>query len=429
MEQFDVTVIGAGPAGGQCARQLAQLGIKVLLVEQCQSFSQNNFSSAASPLETLTLFDLPESVVACYWSNLAIAASQTAHQWSSDRPQGVVFDFAKLREFLADCTSKQGGTVWLGHRFIAYEIAGNSVLVTLRKRGDQTITVKTQVLIDATGSKRAVINARRSPKPSANQYLRGIGTEYLIEVDGDTHQRYADTLVFFLGYRWSPQGYSWIFPMNDRQLKVGTAIFAGQHRYLGSLKPIRTYTEAIIRDYLQLDQYRLIEIHGSVLDYAKNLGDIYHDGPVLAIGDAVSTVNFLGGEGIRHGMVGANIAVPFIQSYLNDGPRGDVQGNHPAFADYERAMRSEFSEPWHQSERLNQRVYFDLSDAKIDLGVAYLRYLPYDQVLDLLFNYRFDRIYGGLTPLLLKKLAQVTQLCRQWFRRLAMLSSVPPSSP
>ena len=88
MEQFEAVVIGAGPAGGQCARQLAQQGVKVLLVEQHHRFEQNNYSSAATPLETLSLFDLPESVVACYWSNLAIAASQTTHQWCSEQPQG-----------------------------------------------------------------------------------------------------------------------------------------------------------------------------------------------------------------------------------------------------------------------------------------------------------------------------------------------------
>ena len=330
----------------------------------------------------------------------------------------VVFNFAKLRAFLANSTEKNGGTVWLGDRFIGYENQGDEIIVSLRKIGNQKVQIKTRILIDATGSKRAVINANQSPKPDPNNYLRGIGTEYLIEVDATTHALYADTLVFFLGYRWSPQGYSWIFPMDNQQLKVGTAIFAGNHRYLGQLKPIRFYTEAIIEDYLNLDHYRLIEIHGSVLDYAKNQGDIYHRGGVVAIGDAVSTVNFLGGEGIRHGMVGANIAVPFVKEYL--------RGQDQAFVNYEQAMKAHFGKTWQRSEDLNQRIYFEFSDAKIDLGVTYLRYLSYGEVLDLLFNYRFDRIYGGITPLLLKKIAQFSQLCRQWIRSLVRFLSPSP---
>jgi flavin-dependent dehydrogenase len=301
--------------------------------------------------------------------------------------------------------------VWLGVRFVSYQDEGHRIMVTLRKPGNQHVSIQTQLLIDATGSKRAVVNFKKSPTHPSPRYLRGIGTEYLIEVNPAIHQHYADTLGFFLGYRWSPQGYSWIFPMDNHQLKIGTAIMAGKHRYLGSLKPIRAYTEAIIQEYLKLEKYRLIEIHGSVLDYATNQGDTYHRGAVMAIGDAVSTVNFLGGEGIRHGMTGANIAVPFIRAYLS--------GHTQALKDYERATKAHFGKPWQQSERLNQRIYYEFSDAKIDLGVTYLRYFKYDQVLDILFNYRFDKIYGGLTPLLFKKLAQFSQRYHQWIRRLA----------
>ncbi|WP_223342836.1 NAD(P)/FAD-dependent oxidoreductase [Synechocystis sp. PCC 7339] len=304
MEEFAVVIIGAGPAGGQCARRLAQKGVRVLLVEQHSNFSQNNYSSAASPLETMALFDLPPGVVARYWRNLAIAASESEQTWHSDQPQGVVFDFAKLRQFLADAVTEAESQVWLGHRFSSYQQGESGLEVTLSCRdalgtgSSEKVTVKAQVLIDATGSKRAVINYGQPKVTDNGQYYRGIGTEYLITVDEATHKRFTDTLVFFLGYRWSPQGYSWIFPMDNGQLKVGTAIFAGKHRHLGKLKPIRSYTEAIIKDYLKLErpQYHLVEIHGSVLDYAVNQGDTYHRGSVLAIGDAVSTVNFLGGK-------------------------------------------------------------------------------------------------------------------------------------
>ncbi len=127
----------------------------------------------------------------------------------------MVFDFAKLRQFLADSAEKAGGTLGLGYRFLGYEKVNDGVEVTLRRSGQEKVTVKTQVLIDATGSKRAVINHGQTEKPHGDKYYRGIGTEYLIEVDEATHRRFADTLVFFLGYRWSPQGYSWIFPMDN----------------------------------------------------------------------------------------------------------------------------------------------------------------------------------------------------------------------
>ena len=39
---YDVIVIGAGPAGGQCARELAEKGKKVLLVDKAKNFAINN---------------------------------------------------------------------------------------------------------------------------------------------------------------------------------------------------------------------------------------------------------------------------------------------------------------------------------------------------------------------------------------------------
>ena len=44
MKRFDVVIIGAGPAGGHCARKLTQAGQQVLLVEQQETFSKNDFS-------------------------------------------------------------------------------------------------------------------------------------------------------------------------------------------------------------------------------------------------------------------------------------------------------------------------------------------------------------------------------------------------
>ena len=125
-------------------------------------------------------------------------------------------------------------------------------------------------------------------------------------------------MVFFLGYQWSPRGYSWIFPMDKNQLKIGSAWIDAEHKYLKQLKPLRDYTKAIIEDYLKLDHYKLIEIHGSALEYSSGLDDIYYQENIVAIGDAVSTVNFLGGEGIRHGMKGAEIAFSYIDNYLQN---------------------------------------------------------------------------------------------------------------
>ena len=117
MEYFDVVVIGGGPAGGQTARTLSKKGVKVLLVEKHKDFSLNNFSSAGMTLEPLKEFDIPDEVIGSYWTDIVIQCTSKSYTWSADTAKGVVLDFQKLRQFLADETVKYGGKVRMGFKY------------------------------------------------------------------------------------------------------------------------------------------------------------------------------------------------------------------------------------------------------------------------------------------------------------------------
>lgn len=62
MKRYDVIVVGAGPAGGQCARELSTNGFKVLLVDKAKDFLENNYSSGAGPLSLMSDYNLPASI-------------------------------------------------------------------------------------------------------------------------------------------------------------------------------------------------------------------------------------------------------------------------------------------------------------------------------------------------------------------------------
>ena len=398
---YDVVIIGGGPAGGHCGRLLSEKGYRVLLVEQHSSWQDNNFSSAASPLEILEQFNLPETVVARFWKNIEIISTSIHRSWSSPQPLGVVFDFAKLREFLAAEVLRWGGEVRLGCRYLKYQQMEDKLTVFLKSQGEEIETVNTRLLVDATGYARAVMYKHRREKPD---FLKAVGIEYLIAVPELDYQKYQDNLVFFLGHKWSPKGYGWIFPMDNRQLKIGAAWLEGEHPYISEVKPLKSYITQIIQTYINLSKYDIIDSHGSILEYSLNLQDIYYQEPnIIAIGDAVSTVNFLGGEGIRHAMKGAEIACQYMEEYL--------QGKSSNFAAYQQRMQEYFQPKWNLSDRLSRKVYLEYSDARIDQGVAYLKYLSTQDIIDILFYYKFEKYTKGLGGFLLGKL-------RQWWRKI-----------
>jgi digeranylgeranylglycerophospholipid reductase len=398
---YDVVIIGGGPAGGHCGRLLSEKGYRVLLVEQHSSWQDNNFSSAASPLEILEQFNLPETVVARFWKNIEIISTSIHRFWSSPQPLGVVFDFAKLREFLATEVLRWGGEVRLGCRYLKYQQMEDKLTVFLKSKGEEIETVTTRLLVDATGYARAVIYKHRREKPD---FLKAVGIEYLITVPEQFYQKYQDNLVFFLGHKWSPKGYAWIFPMDNQQLKIGAAWLEGEHPYISEVKPLKSYITQIIQTYMNLSKYDIIDIHGSILEYSLNLQDIYYQEPnIIAIGDAVSTVNFLGGEGIRYAMKGAEIACQYMEEYL--------QGKSSSFTPYQQRMQEYFQPKWNLSDRLSRKVYLEYSDARIDQGVSYLKYLATQDIIDILFYYKFEKYTKGLGGFLLGKL-------RQWWRKI-----------
>lgn len=385
-ELFDVIVIGAGPAGGQCARQLAKSGVKVLLVEKYATFEENNFSSAGMLAENLSIFDLPQSVVGAYWNRIVIESSTSSYAWKGKEKRGVVLDFAKLRQFLADDCVANGGQILMGHRFVGKVQHNDCVEVILKNNQEQALFFKTKWLIDATGPARKVMFDKNEVQPD---FLVASAVEYLIEVPQDVYNQYSDALVFFMGKKWADEGYSWIFPMENKRLKVGSGKLFYEKKKGASSKEL---TEKIISEHLGLDEYNLIDSHGGVYRISVGLNDVYQKNRVVAIGDAVSTVNPLGGEGIKFAMESADLLVPILLKNLKSGSVDCSK--------FRRKSRKKYRFSWTICELVCRRVYVTYTDDKLDKRLRdYKEMSSFDDVIDLLFYFKFKR---KIVPILYK---------------------------
>ena len=396
---FDVVVVGAGPAGGHCARKLSQLGHRVLLIERYKDFNVNSFSSSGTPNETLAKYQIPESVVGSFWNKIFIVTSNQTGIWRSAQIQGSVLDFAKLRSFLADETRSHGGELWLNCLYVSHKTVadkkGDRTMVQVRR--DRTdVVIETRLLVDATGPNRSVMYVNPKDQP---ELITGTGVEFLIEVDDEAYDRSANALTFFLGYKWMPKGYSWIFPMGNRRLKVGAGIVNLPHEFVKEMQPLKHYIQLIIDEHIKPKEYSIVERHGGTVRYSLGLKDKYVDGSVIAIGDAVSTINFLGGEGIRHAMESSEISVKYIDRYL--------KGTGQNFDGYQQEMHQVFLKSWTISEKLGLKKYLADSDRLVDRVVNYLRPLKLEDVVDILFYYKFEKASKGLASYLWRKVRSV----------------------
>lgn len=383
-KKYDVVVIGGGPAGGQVARNLSKKGHKVLLVERFTSFLDNNFSSAGMTLEPLKEFNLPDKVIGAYWKNITIQCTKNSYFWKGNTNKGVVLDYGKLKQFLADDAKSFGGETLTGYKYISKKVNEKTAIVSLQKsKSKEIIEVECKLVVDATGPLRKVMYDDKEVQPTMNL---GSGTEYLIEVAPEIYEKYKDQLVFFLGHKWAIKGYSWIFPMEQNILKVG----AGK-THLKSLNQENTdittkkITEQIIKEYLKCETYKLLDVHGGILRYSEGLKDKFYNNKVIAVGDAVSAINPRGGEGIRYAMQSADLACVYIDEYLAKGKTN--------FDNYRKKWRRRKLFKWRLSEFSSQRMYSKYTDNQIENRVQFFhKNFSTDVLIDTLFNFKYNQV-------------------------------------
>lgn len=382
--EYDVIIIGGGPAGGQTARNLSKKGYSVLLVERYPSFQDNNFSSAGMTLAPLKEFNLPDNVIGSYWKDLSIQCSEKEYIWKGNETKGVVLDFGRLRQFLADEACKKGATVLMGHRYVKKEVLSDGVIVELVDSAtSKTVQFKSKLVVDATGPLRKVMYDSKNDQP---EMVLGSGIEYQIEVNQETYDQYKDRLVFFLGHKWALKGYSWIFPMENKILKVGSGkIHIASKDQEKTTKTTKKLTEKIIKEYIKTENYKLLDVHGGTLRYSPSIQDTFYKDRVVAVGDAISAVNPLGGEGIRYAMQSAEMACEYIDQFLSNGS--------PDFQKYRKRWRKNNLLKWQISEVSSKRMYSKYTDDQIENRIRFFHQkTTIDDLINTLFNFKFNKI-------------------------------------
>ena len=382
----DVLIVGAGPAGADLARRLAAGGVTVLLVDSLPDLAQAAFSSAAVPWGTVVRHQLPPTVVAARWNRwLLLGPGEDRREWTARGldPLGAVLDFGALRQCLAERASAVGAQLWLGWRAADWHATAAGACTRLRGPSGEQRLIHSRWLVDATGQRRALLG---EPEPAAGPLLCGSGVEWLLQVDQSRWQAWAERLTFLMGSDWLPQGYGWVFPMAAGRLKVGVCRLSDPRR-------VQPPLHGLLRTVLQrldLNDADVLDRHGGLIRSTVRRLEPHQRGPLLGLGDAVSTANLLGGEGIRHALSSSEVLAPLLLEAL--------AGRPAALRRYPPRLRRQLGWRWSLSGRLARRTWLGLDGPQADLRLRRLLVglaagADASDLSALLFDYRFER-YG-----------------------------------
>ncbi len=334
-ERADVVVAGGGPAGLQFARSLADRSEhSVVVLEANDELSDNDKSTGGTFDQVVKGFDVPTSVVQDDCADVVFEAPGASERLPIP---GYVLDFPSFLEFLGEDASHEGADVRTGCRVAEPVVEGGAVAGVVYREDGTEKRIDADLVVEATGPAAVLAEPLGLFAPGDAQ--RGIGKEY--EVEG----RYdLDSMLFRFDHEAAPGGYAWTFPAGDGVFKAGVCWVDDFYERHGP-DDDTTIDDFVDRWIASDDRWtaetrRVAHAGRAVVNNSLNRRAV--DG-LVAVGDAVSSINPLFGEGIRPGMESARMAV-------------DVAIDALAAGDTSRGRLAPYERRWNDQKGLHWRI-------------------------------------------------------------------------
>jgi geranylgeranyl reductase family protein len=288
---YDVIIVGAGPAGATAAYWLGEAGKHVLVLDK-ECLPRYKACGGGMSRSVLEHFPFDLSPVVEREVGQVRFRFRDGRQVTAGLPEqrSIVmvmrdrFDYLILQHVRADV--REGGQV--------VSLRQDESGVEVATRSGETFRARTLIGADGANSRVARLAGLRRDKQM------GMAIEAEVPVDDGLLEEYADTALFIFGT--PPFGYLWVFPKAEH-LSVGIGAFEGR----GS----------DVKDVLRQEMAKL----GVKMDGASQHGHplpVYlqheplHRGRVLLAGDAAGLMDPLMGEGVRHAVDSGQMAAEAI---------------------------------------------------------------------------------------------------------------------
>jgi flavin-dependent dehydrogenase len=346
MRIYDVTIIGAGLAGLQCARLLARRGLSVLLVDRKNSLDQKIHTTGIFVRRTLLDFDIPDDClgppikhVTLYSPALRSTEFVSEHDEFSIGRMGQLYQRYLQQSLLA-------GVQWLPETSYLGHSSTNGKLTVRLSRGEVT----TRYLIGADGARSRVA---RDLKLDLNQEWI-VGVESVYEgavIDGPPR------LLCFLDPELAPGYIAWI-AHDGEETHLGVGGYPSRFDPPAALEAFRSRVANIVnlKDAKQIERRAGYIPVGGVLQNIANTNG-------LLVGDAAGAVSPLTAGGLDPCMRLSAFAAQVVSEYLS-------RGNPEALSMYSGELfRARFA-----SRLWARRVASTLGQRQlVELGCAVLR--------------------------------------------------------
>lgn len=289
MSEYDVAVVGGGPAGSFVAQKIAATGAHVAIFEEHTTIGEPLHCAG---LVTKRVFNItacsPQKLIQNEIYGACIhAPSGATLTVGGDKVHALVINRKRFDETLTRNAQTAGAVLFVDHKVVSAKQQENHVALTIQY-GEKVVPVRCKLLIGADGSQSTMRKNFRFPHPA--EMLHGIGAE-LADTTLDPH-----IVHIFVGNNIAPGFFAWIIPTNTQ----GTTVRIGLAVKTHSKHPLQQYFTTLLKQPL-LQHATITKQFGGAIPLGPLKKTV--DAHVLLVGDAAAQTKPTSGGGLYPGLL------------------------------------------------------------------------------------------------------------------------------
>ncbi len=297
--QYDVLVVGGGPAGLAAAEAAAKTGARVALLERRKEIGYPVHTSGGSWISDMKALGIPSDLYHPIRGVTFLSPTRSA-RFDYPEPVCCVLDVRGVYQYVAGRAVAAGAELHPGSPVERPIIEDGKVVgVVAKDHRNRAGEWRAPVVIDASGFSSTLVT-RAGLRKGFQRY--GYGAEYdLMAPNYD-----QDMLYLIMGSQVAPSGYAWAFPRGKGRVRLGVGV-------------IRPDVDADAREFLDTFTERLpnlapdfkgaspVEYHTGLFPSEGVVESFVRDG-LIATGDSAGQGSTLVGEGIRFALYSGAMA-------------------------------------------------------------------------------------------------------------------------
>ncbi|AJA93260.1 geranylgeranyl reductase [Candidatus Nitrosopelagicus brevis] len=364
---FDVVVVGGGPAGSSAAHMAAKSGCTVALIEKEKEIAQTVRTSGVTWISDIKKFGIPEE---CYnpIKKFSFCSPKNSVKISGEIAKAAVLDVRKTYRFLANRAKTSGSELFTSTNVteVLKDNTGKCVGVIAKSDGKQ-IQFNSKVVIDASG----FVSVIAKELGYVTQWKKfGAGAEFEVKTEKLEH----DNWWLMVGQEYSPAGYAWIFPTSKDTARIGVGIGKPDSDVDPTVR-LNELLEKKLGPIKDLGNIEKIEFHyGLIPNDGLSRKTVYDN--LILVGDSAGQANPLVLEGIRYAIRFGEVAGQVTADAIKNGDTTEASLN-PYEKEWKRAIESKIN-----SAGKVQNRWVGLTDDEWDKELSIIEELTADEFLD-----------------------------------------------